>query len=46
MKEILNKTCRLCLAIEAQEKALVFVQITEDQKTKFEELTGIEVCEN
>lgn len=43
MKEILNKTCRLCLATDAQDKTLIFVPITEEQKGKFEELTGIQV---
>lgn len=41
--DILNKTCRLCLAIQEQEKELVFVSISKEQKDKFEKITGIEV---
>lgn len=43
MIELLNKTCRMCLAIQEQEKELVFVEISEEQKGKFENLTGFEV---
>lgn len=43
MREILIKTCRLCLAIHQQDKELVFVKISDEQKEKFENLTGIEV---
>lgn len=45
MMEILNKTCRLCLAVQEEGKELILLKIVEKQKIKFEELTNVEVRE-
>lgn len=41
--EIINKICRLCLSSQDKDNEIVLNNISNEQKEKFEEITGEEV---